>query len=181
MGVLSVTAHDPEIPLANTKVPEFTLVVPVYVVVPPIVKVLFPVRVSPDAPASVLLIVALLLAVIIPEVLVMVPPASVKFPLAKGFDCLRTRHRYGAARPRSRIAAENGRSAGSPYQIGDPLVKGPGFVGAIPCPATVIDAAIARRIIPDKGGGRPIQSPEHLLFVLCPGRQETKYNRNYIE
>src|SRR5882724_3261114 len=71
------------IPLASTRVPEFTVVVPVYVVVPPIVKVAVPASVRPEDPPIVLLIVALALAVMAPEVLVMVPPVRVKFPLAE--------------------------------------------------------------------------------------------------
>src|SRR5580692_1907374 len=45
-----------------------------------------PVRVRPEDPASVQLIDAVSLAVIMPEVLVMVPPVSVKFPLAEGLN-----------------------------------------------------------------------------------------------
>lgn len=90
MGVLSVTTVELVIPLDSSRVPEFMVVVPVYVVATFKVTTPVPTSVRPEDPASVQLIDALSLAVIKPEVLMMVPPVSVKFPLAAGLktrDC----------------------------------------------------------------------------------------------
>lgn len=86
MGVLNVAVVALATPLDSCNVPEFIVVVPVKVEMLVRMMVDVPARVRPDDPANTLPIDALALAVILPEVLVMVPPDRVKVRLAAGLN-----------------------------------------------------------------------------------------------